>query len=390
MMKFSAVSTFVVTRVGGSCIGDRMTLEIKYMQNYTDLPLTRAEAENRGYIVDPECRPGLGHRATIHDMLHLWYDQNGDAMGFGGSAISGVEEPWHQEGDEWVLDFIFRDPDAACGDGPAAVAGCLGDRFLMVTDGQHTEMPVTLDDALAARTPEGKKYLDGGPCVPDMGWHMGYDAFKVSAPASVFGGDGKLLAMNLNTYTTQPSVEPSWEYPQPKEGSELYAQHVYFRENHGTCEAGNLPTLWPTTPGKVPATDPHKRKFHTTCQPYFGWMWAMTLTTVYDPDTHFIHFMGPTIEDGLATACTPPVINDGCHRYVQTVYGGEKCEDAIVTSNLTGTQDVDGLFDADGVFRACNLNSDDGFPVASSTVCFSSGPDGDLQECDCAGPAVSI
>jgi len=188
-------------------IGDRFVLEVHYTQQYQELPLTVDAAEKDGWTVSEECITGLGRRAHStrfpnlwHDRngaLHLWFDHLGSVMGFGVSAESGVSDPWRRVGDHYEIDFLTRDPEAACGNGPKAKLGSVGDRLLLVNKHDVQALPVTLQGAF------DEKFHDGGPCFPEMGWHMMLNRFDVSSPTPVYSGaDGGLLAMNLNSYAT--------------------------------------------------------------------------------------------------------------------------------------------------------------------------------------------
>jgi len=304
-------------------------------------------------------------------------------MGFGVSAESGVAEPWKKVDDHFEIDFLTRDPESACGSGPAAVEGSIGDRLIMVgNDGEITTIPSTLKGAFE------EKYNDGGPCFPDMGHHMMLNRWEVSSPTPVYSGaDGGLLAMNLNSFAEQQT--PSFEYPAPKEGKAVYGWHVYFREHVNNCEgaptAYNLP--FAETPAESANTD-------FKCTPYFGTLWIETLTTVVDlhasgpvcedaghqGDCTFVHFKGPNRNQGYGTTCVPPQQSDRCHCYHQVTYTGN-CEEQISSSTDSGSVDNSDQFDDNGVFKPCANEV-----VTIDVVGWGPGPDG-LEPCNCDGPA---
>lgn len=352
--------------VRASSIGDRLVLEVKYKTTYQELPLTIEEAQEVGWAVSDECVPGLGRRAQSDNYLdlwhgrrgalHLWYDQGGSIMGYGVSAdSSGVAHPWRKVGDHHEIDFLTRDPEAACGNGQPLEAGSVGDRLVLVGDAGETKaIPLTLQGAF------DEDYNDGGPCFPKMGWHMMLDRWQVSSPTPVYnGGDGSLLAMNLNSYIEQQT--PSFEYPAPKEGHAVWGWHVYFKEHEDAC--AGAPTAYAAPFGETPE---EKANTDFRCTPYFGNLWVQTLTTVvdlqssgpvckeagHDGDCTFVHFMGPTTEDQGGTLCVPPQQADRCHCYHQVTYTQE-CEATIMSSTASGSVDDSDSFDGSGVLKAC-------------------------------------
>jgi hypothetical protein len=373
-----------------SSLGDKYVLQIHYPHQYQELPLTVDYAKSVGWEVSEDCVPGLGRRAEPDgsyldfgrdSALHLWYDQTGNVTGFGFSAVSGIAAPWKQVGDHFEIDFLTRDPEAACGDGPAPEKGSIGDRLLMVgNEGNVTTIPTTLKGAF------NENYNDGGPCFPRMGWHMMLDRFEVSTPTPVYnGGDGSLLAMNLNSYAEQQT--PSSEYPAPKEGKAVYGWHVYFKEHDNACDGGKTAYAFPfaETPEATAYTD-----FH--CTPYFGNLWVQTLATVVDlqatgsacqdagieGDCKFVHYVGPNPHFGGGTLCVPPAPEEGCHCYHQLTYDGG-CEKQISTSNASGTWDTSDAFDENGVLRGCSDN------VVNNVVVGWAPPAEKPTPCDCEG-----
>lgn len=372
-----------------SSLGDRYVLEVEYNKTYQELPLTVQDAQAVGWKVSEDCVRGLGRRAHSdnylnlwdgrHGALHLWYDQSGSVMGFGVSAESGVAQPWKKVDDHWEIDFLTRDPESACGDGPAAEAGSIGDRLLMVgNDGNVTTIPTTLKGAFE------ENYNDGGPCFPRMGWHMMLDRFEVSSPTPVYnGGNGNLLAMNLNSYVEQQT--PSFEYPAPKEGKAVFGWHVYFREHEDACDGAKTAYAFPF--GETPA-DSAYTDFH--CTPYFGNLWVQTLATVVDlhatgsvcqdagidGDCKFVHYAGPDPKLQGGTSCVPPAPADACHCYHQVTYSGD-CEQQVSTLNASGTVDTLDAFDENGVLRVCSEH------VVNNVVVGWAPPVANPTPCDC-------
>jgi hypothetical protein len=398
----SVVAPFVAVILSGcadatpssssSSLGDRLVLEVHYTQQYQELPLTAQEAQAVGWNVSDKCVPGFGRRAQSdsyldlwdgrHGALHLWYDRSGSVMGFGVSAASGVAAPWRLVDDHYEIDFLTRDPESACGEGPSAVAGSVGDRLLLVdASGELDAMPLTLQGAF------DEKFNDGGPCFPEMGWHMMYNRHEVSSPTPVYSGaDGSLLAMNLNSYVEQQT--PSFEYPAPKEGKAVYGWHVYFKDHKNVCDGA--PTAYALPFAETPAD---KANTDFACTPYFGNLWVQTLTTVVDVDApgsvckdaddcKFVHFMGPQKGLGSGTLCVPPELakEDGCHCYHQVTYTQE-CEEEITSSHSSGSVDTSDAFDDDGVLKACADHV-----VLHSVVGWRQ--TGNLEPCDCEGIAT--
>merc|ERR1711976_1018142 len=350
-------------------------LEIIYNNSYLKLPTTIRDAIASDWIVSDECKIGLGRRAitnafisnadsdkgkAINGAMHLWFDKSGAVMGFGVHSHDGVAKPWRKVDDGYEIDFLLRDPDSACGHGPTAVSGSIGDRLVLVQDPadmtKNVAIPLTLQGAADAG------YNNGGPCFPEMGWHMMYNRWDVSSPVAVYDGPakgGKLLAMNLNAYTKQ--LTPSYESDAPKEGSEVYGWHVYFRDHKGTCE-GSPTAAAPAGPSHH--TAPGKRTPNFKCTPYFGNLWVMTLTSVVDVHASgdvcggekntctFVNYLGPTNSDVMATPCEPPVPTDGCHCYHQVTYN-VGCNATIVNSDMSSKIDDTAAFDSNGVLKQC-------------------------------------
>jgi hypothetical protein len=360
-----------VSTSAGLSLGDRLVLEIHYKKTYQSLPLTEEAAVAQGWSIQQGCLEGMGRLATSTSFknasgslvwsgdsaLHLWFDQAGAVIGFGAGAVgnNAVAEPWHQLGDVATIDFLLRDPASACGTS-SAVANSVGDRLVMVKPGfSHETIPFWLQGAFDAG------YNNGGPCFPDMGWHMIYDRFEVSSPVPVYDGPGnyggRLLAMNLNTYLQQAT--PSYEAAAPKEGHSVFGWHVYFREHEGACtNSAEAPAL--------PVHDTMHSRMDYKCTPYFGNMFVMAPLSVVDlhasgdsckdadgrSSCAFVNFLGPTAEEGSGTPCATPSPTDGCHCYVQTMYT-QDCADQVSASTLSGKVDKDGAFDSDGTLKAC-------------------------------------
>merc|ERR1719198_6263 len=395
-MKAVAVALSVLTcSAAKASLGDRLVLEVHYGEQYQDLPLTAADAAAHGWAVSEECVEGFGRRAQAahfknlwnddkHGALHLWYDLQGAIMGYGVSAMTGVASPWRPVGDHFELDFLMRDPVEACGHG-VLPPGSVGDQLLMITDDSHVSIPMTLQGAFE------DKYNDGGPCFPDMGWHMMYDRFQVSSPSPVYAhSEGFLLGMNLNSYAAQE--QPSFEYPAPKEGKAVNGWHVYFKDHVGACEG--MPEA--TDPSKLPGPSDLEPEVSGgfTCTPYFGNLWVQTLATVVDVhadgsicgsdgECQFVNYIGPNKDTGFATHCVPPSPAEGCHCYHQVTYTFE-CKDQIMSSNLSGTMDTSGAFNSDGVLKAC---ADE--VVSHTVVGWALGAQG-LESCDCEGAEVQV
>lgn len=373
-------------------LGDRLVLEVHYGQQYQDLPLTATEASSMGWNVSEQCTEGFGRRAQAahfqklwnddkHGALHLWFDHQGAIMGYGVSAMTGVAAPWRSVDDHFELDFLMRDPLSACGEGDALQNGTVGDRLLMVTnDSVPVRIPMTLQGAF------DDKYNDGGPCFPDMGWHMMYDRFEVSTPTPVYAhAEGFLLGMNLNSYSAQE--RPSFEYPAPKEGKAVDGWHVYFRDHVGACDGMPEATDPSKLPGPADLEPAPENAGGFTCTPYFGNLWVQTLTTVVDvhadgsicgsdKECQFVHYIGPNKHTGFATNCVPPSPTEGCHCYHQVTYTYE-CKEEIMSSNASGTVDTSGAFNSDGVLQVCADKV-----VSHSIVGWAPGAKG-LESCAC-------
>lgn len=380
-------------------LGDRLILEVHYGEKYQALPLTAADATAQGWTVTEECLEGFGRRAQAvhfnnlwnddkHGALHLWYDRNGSIMGYGVSAMKGVAAPWRPVGNHFELDFLTRDPVSACGHGAPLPHGSVGDQLLMITDDLLTvRIPSTLQGAF------NNKYNDGGPCFPDMGWHMMYDRYEVSTPTPVYAhSEGFLLAMNLNSYSAQE--RPSFEYPAPKEGKAVDGWHVYFRDHIGACEG--MPEA--ADPSKLPSAADLNPSPEMAggfiCTPYFGNLWVQTLATVVDvhatgsvcdseDECQFIHYIGPNKDAGFATHCVPPAPADGCHCYHQVTYTYE-CKDEIMSSNASGTVDAERVFNSDGVLKACADKV-----VSHTTVGWAAAAE-KLESCECGSTDVHV
>jgi len=305
--------------------------------------------------------------------------------------MSGVGAPWREVGDHFEIDFLTRDPEAACGDGPAAEEGSVGDRLVMVgNNGEVTTIPTTLKGAFE------ENYNDGGPCFPHMGWHMMLNRFEVSSPTPVYNGaDGSLLAMNLNSYADQQT--PSSEYPAPKEGKAVYGWHVYYKDHTNAClevenDAGGKDTAYALPFAETPALSEYT-DFH--CTPYFGNLWVQTLATVVDLRAtgpacqdwgtdvacKFVHYVGPTHVSGYGALCVPPAPTDGCHCYHQVTYTAG-CEEQITMSDASGTTDTSDAFDDNGVLRGCSEY------VSRNVVVGWAPPAENPTPCDCDGIAT--
>jgi hypothetical protein len=222
-------------------------LEREYLVDYVALPLTAAAAVEQGWTVEDACQQGLGRSAEgpFKESLHLWFDRAGDLMGYGARVPSGATAPWRRVGDHFELDLIFRDPEAACGQGPAAEPGSIGDRVLVSGgDGTWTALPQTRDEALAAGD-----FIDAGPCWTDMGYHIpfrapGADPQLFSPAVPMHTGDGSRLT-GINTPTGAEQLPP-FEHFAPDHGGPAYGLHLYFIDHRGVC--GGSPTLAPFPP----------------------------------------------------------------------------------------------------------------------------------------------
>jgi len=236
-MKFSTLA--IVVSVCATCcvasIGDRLTLEIEYLKEYRSLPLTTSVAVAEAWQVEDECHGGLGRRATHADSfgsLRLWFDRAGAVMGYGVSTAESRD-----------IDFLLRDPAAACGEGAAAVPGSIGDRLLVVVEGTTVQMPLSRDEATAADFPVA------GPCWTDMGQHTIYPDYTLPLVVMpMFTGDGlHLTGMNSPSRATEQT--PSFEKFEEGRGGPVHGHHVYFSEHVGVC--GDAPTLAPFPPAPM-------------------------------------------------------------------------------------------------------------------------------------------
>merc|ERR1712070_86667 len=270
-----------------------------------------------------------------------------------------------------------------------AEEGSIGDRLPMVGPDSVTAIPTTLQGAF------DENYNDGGPCFPDVGWHMMYNRYEPSSPAPVYSGrEGSLLAMNLNSFAKQ--VTASYDFPAPKEGKSIYGWHVYFKHFHDAClgtAEGGEDTAFAVD---LPPVDPeHQSAAYTDfhCTPYFGQLWVQTIATVVDlhatgsvcqdgdVDCKFVHYVGPNADFGFATPCVPPAPTDGCHCYHQVTYPS-KCEHPILSSSASGTVDSSDTFDENGVLRECSED------VVANVVVGWAPPAENPTQCDCEGLAT--
>lgn len=146
--------------------------------------------------------------------------------------------PWKKN----KIDFLFRSQEEACSDVPSAVAGSIGDRLLMVPDGDSpVEFPLTQPDARAAG------FINAGPCWTDMGHHMIYPhllhlAGIIGPVMALYSGDGVQL-QGMNTPSLLSRSTPPFEDFDAKHGGPAHGLHVYFRDHKGSC--GAAPTLAP-------------------------------------------------------------------------------------------------------------------------------------------------
>jgi hypothetical protein len=324
-----------------------------------------------------------------HGALHLWFGANGHVMGYGVSAMHGVAAPWRPVGDHHEIDFLTRSPEEACDEHAPVVPGSIGDKLRLVTESGIQDVA----SSLAGAQREG--YNDGGPCFPEMGWHMMMERYEVSSPAPVYGApNGLLLAMNLNSYAEQET--PSFEYPAPKEGKAVYGWHVYFKDHTSACDG------MPTT-DVIPAANPDKEhQSDYTCTPYFGNLWVQTLTTVVDvhatgslcggtDECTYVHYMGPNKDLGFGTTCVPPAPIDGCHCYHQVTYRAE-CLELISSQNSSsfvaeaGAFVTEGGYGAVGVLKACEDHV-----VYNTKVGWAPGPEnGKPISCDCSSIQAEV
>jgi hypothetical protein len=258
----------------------------------------------------------------------------------------------------------------------------------MITDDLvPVSIPMTLQGAF------DKKYNDGGPCFPDMGWHMMYDRFEVSTPVPVYAhAEGILLGMNLNSYA--PQERPSFEYPAPKEGKAVNGWHVYFRDHVGACQGMAEATDPSKLPGPTELEPTPENAGGFTCTPYFGNLWVQTLTTVVDlhadggvcegdEECSFVHYIGPNKKAGYATHCVPPSPAEGCHCYHQVTYTYE-CMEEIMSSSASGTVDEARAFNREGVLQSCADKV-----VSHTIVGWAPGAHGP-ESCDCENIVVQV
>lgn len=251
-LRLAAVAALTADSVS---IGDRLTVEVEYLQTYKSLPLSADEAAAQGWQVEDTCLDGFGRRAESGDFggeLHIWYDLAGAVMGYGGSTPRGLGKyifatpPWRRVNSKYEIDFLFRDPSSACGNGAAAVAGSIGDRLLMVVDGaEPLSIPLNQPEALSSG------FKDGGPCWTDMGYHMVHPLGGVkrflSPAVPMYSGDGShLTGVNLPaTVAVFSQRTPPFEHFASGQGGPVpvYGFHVFFIDNVGVC--GDFPTLAP-------------------------------------------------------------------------------------------------------------------------------------------------
>jgi len=237
--------------LAAASIGDRLVLEQKYLETYITLPLTAEDAIAEGWKVEDICRPRVGRRAEggpSSGSLHLWFDKAGALMGAGGQANHGVATPpWRRIGSllsgHYEIDYLFRDPEAACGDGAAAVPGSIGDRLLLVSEDIAAPIPLPLTQKEA----NASGFTDAGPCWTDMGYHMIYPKAGASLPffspvMPMYTGDGLRLT-GVNTPVLWPQDVPPAEHFAMGHGGPVYGLHLYFIETKGVC--GDAPTLPP-------------------------------------------------------------------------------------------------------------------------------------------------
>lgn len=249
MFRSLALAIFAARPCDGVSIGDRLVLEETYLQKYHDLPLTDQAAMAEGWQFDDTCEEGLGRRASggpHSGPLHIWYDRSGAVMGYGvrikpnlGTLI--VPRPWKRVGSEFQMDFLFREPSAACSDVASAVPGSIGDRLLVVDGEDHVQFPMTQPGAVEAG------FMDAGPCWTDMGYHMIYNHWlippMIGPIMGLYSGDGTQL-QGINSPSLNPRKEtPPYEYFDLHHGGPVHGFHVYFREHVGSC--GDAPTKPP-------------------------------------------------------------------------------------------------------------------------------------------------
>merc|ERR1712194_551635 len=169
-------------------------------------------------------------------------------MGFGVSApdvASDGEEhvrwPWRKVGGKMEIDFLFRDPAAACGSGAAVVP----DRLLVVVDGNSTvSLPLTLTDAVR------ENFVDVD-CWPYRGQHMLYPkaGLSTSSLMLIYGGDGRVRGVHMRS--TQYGYIPPFEPRESEYGlGPAYGLVVYF-DNHDDPTCPDFPTMAPPAPEMV-------------------------------------------------------------------------------------------------------------------------------------------
>lgn len=256
MMRLAfALAAIAASPGSAASIGDRLVLEIEYLKKYDDLPINAKDAESQGWQIQDSCLEGMGRRAEgpYNNSLHLWYDLSGAVMGYGISVAHGVSTPpWRKIGGLFnyrlELDFLFREPQAACNDVPSAVPGSIGDRLLLVQNGhpatEPVEFPLTQPDA------KSSKFIDGGDCWSHMGKHMAYSHAGLIPPVlgpvvPVYMGDGTQRLQGLNTPSFVPQPTPPFEYFPLNGGGPVHGHHVYFRDHMSVC--GDAPTKPPFT-----------------------------------------------------------------------------------------------------------------------------------------------
>jgi len=250
MFRSLVLAALAATPCDATSIGDRLVLEETYLGKYDNLPLTASDALAEGWEVDDSCEDGLGRRASggpHSGKLHIWYDKNGDVMGYGvrikpnlGTLI--VPHPWKRVGKEFQMDFLFREKEAACGHGTSAVRGSIGDRLMIDVDGgEPVEFPLTLSGAKQA------SFMDGGDCWTDMGKHMIYNHWLVPPIVGPImglyrGDDESLHGVNAPSLTPRDETPP-YEYFDLHHGGPVHGFHIYFRDHKGCC--GSAPTKPP-------------------------------------------------------------------------------------------------------------------------------------------------
>lgn len=251
MFRSLALAIFAARPCDGFSLGDRLVLEETYLEKYHDLPLTAQDAMTEGWQIDDTCEQGLGRRASggpHSGPLHIWYDRSGAVMGYGVRITPHlpaliVPHPWKKVGSELQMDFLFREPEAACSDVASAVSGSIGDRLLVVVPGgEPVQFPMTQPDSIAAG------FHDAGPCWTDMGYHMIYNHWLtppiIGPIMGLYSGDGDQILQGMNSPSLVPRNEvPPYEWFDLHHGGPVHGFHVYFREHVGSC--GDAPTKPP-------------------------------------------------------------------------------------------------------------------------------------------------